>query len=196
MGVMWRFLTRPMRIGAVCASSRVLCRQMIREIGLEQAKALAELGPGTGVITREILRAKPDGAQFFAVELDPGLYRQLCRSFPELTAFNANATELSRLREEVNAPKLDAVISGLPWAIFPASLQRALLGAILENLAEDGCFTTFAYLHGLMMPTGIRFRRLLQQYFEEITMSRVVWRNLPPAVVYRCRRKRAAAPEA
>ena len=152
---------------------------------------MAELGPGSGAITREILQAKPDGAKFFAVELDPKMCALLERRFPGLQVFNASAAELSRLRSETGAPELDAVISGLPWAFFPEEVQRSILGAVLRNLNGGGYFTTFAYLHGLVIPSGVRFRRMLEEHFCEVTLSRIVWRNIPPAVIYRCRGKAA-----
>ncbi len=184
--LMWRFMTKPQRIGAICPSSRWLCRAMVNAIELESAEAVAELGPGTGVITREILRTKPREAQFFAVELDPRMCAGFQSSFPKVKTFQASAAELTRLCQEAEVARLDAVISGLPWAAFPESLQRAILDAILANLKPDGYFTTFAYLQGLMLPAGRRFRQLLHHYFAEVRTSRVVWANLPPAIVYRC----------
>ncbi len=188
--LMWRFLTRPRQIGAVCPSSRSLCRAMVASIGLENADAVAELGPGTGVITREILRAKSDGTRFFTVELDPAMFRGFRLTFPEVRSFNASAEDLTRLCREAEVEKLNAVISGLPWASFPGLVQHAILNAILANLAEDGYFVTFAYLQGLMLPAGRRFRRLLNNNFHEVRTSRIVWGNLPPAIIYRCRGRR------
>ena len=47
---------------------------------------------------------------------------------------------------------------------------------------------TFAYVHGAGLPWGRSFRRLLERSFSEVRTSPVVWRNLPPAIVYRCRK--------
>ena len=46
-----RFLRHPGRVGALWPSSPSLCRMMVSRIGVEQAKLVVELGPGTGVIT-------------------------------------------------------------------------------------------------------------------------------------------------
>ena len=35
-----------------------------------------------------------------------------------------------------------------------------------------------------------RFRALLDEVFDEVLTTRTVWRNLPPAVSYVCRRPR------
>lgn len=51
-----RFLRHPTQVGAVCASSDALARMITEEVGIETAPVVVELGPGTGVFTREILR--------------------------------------------------------------------------------------------------------------------------------------------
>jgi phospholipid N-methyltransferase len=59
---------------------------------------------------------------------------------------------------------------------------------MMTVLRPGGQFVTFAYLHGLPLPAGRRFANRLPEYFSEISRSRTVWMNLPPALVYRCRR--------
>ena len=80
------------------------------------------------------------------------------------------------------------MISGLPWANFTPKLQRSILCSVAEHIAPGGYFATFAYLQGLMFPTGQRFRKLLGEVFSEVQTSPVIWKNLPPAFVYRCRK--------
>ena len=160
---------------------------MVSRIGVEEAALGVELGPGTGVITREIIRALPENGKLVAVELDEMLCLQLRRNFPEVEILHDSASRLMEILNERQLPRANAIISGLPWAVFPESLQREILNAVAGSLAPDGWFTTFAYLQGLMLPAGMRFRRLLSETFGEVRTSSVVWRNLPPAFVYRCR---------
>lgn len=56
-----RFLQHPTQVGALCPSSCALCRAMASEIGVENAGLVVELGPGTGVITRELVGPPPAG---------------------------------------------------------------------------------------------------------------------------------------
>lgn len=182
-----RFLRHPGRVGALWPSSPSLCRMMVSRIGVEEAGLVVELGPGTGVITREIIRMLPGNGKLVAVELDEMLCHQLRRNFPEVEILHDSASRLVEILRERQLPQADAIISGLPWAVFPESLQREILGAVAGSLSPEGWFTTFAYLQGLMLPAGMRFRRLLSETFGEVLTSSVVWRNLPPAFVYRCR---------
>jgi phospholipid N-methyltransferase len=66
-------------------------------------------------------------------------------------------------------------------------VQDRILEAVVKSLAPKGVFTTFAYLHAAWLPTAVRFRKRLKQHFGSVKTSRIVWRNLPPAYVYRCR---------
>ena len=85
-------------------------------------------------------------------------------------------------------PKADVVISGLPFAIFPEELQEKILQGVLRSLVPGGTFATFAYLQGVILPAGVRFRKKLESTFPEVTTSQIVWNNMPPAFVYRCRK--------
>ena len=70
--------------------------------------------------------------------------------------------------------------------MFPDDLQERILDAMIRVMPPGGVFVTFAYLQGLMLPAGRRFRRNLKRRFSNVETSDVIWLNLPPAVVYRC----------
>ncbi len=36
------------------------------------------------------------------------------------------------------------------------------------------------------MPAGKKFKKNLGKYFSTVETSGVVWRNIPPAIMYRC----------
>ena len=57
---------------------------------------------------------------------------------------------------------------------------------IVPFRTPGGQFATFAYLQGLLLPAGQRFKDKLAQSFSKVEKSPTVWRNLPPAFVYRC----------
>jgi phospholipid N-methyltransferase len=84
--------------------------------------------------------------------------------------------------------RADAVVSGLPWALFDDATQAEILAEISKVIGTTGAFTTFGYLHGMALGAARRFRRTLRETFEEVLVSATVWRNVPPAFVYVCRR--------
>jgi phospholipid N-methyltransferase len=75
----------------------------------------------------------------------------------------------------------------LPWATFPESLQVECLDAMMRVLKPGGRFATFSYVHSLALTNSRRFAKRLPKYFKTVSKSPVVWLNLPPAFVYRCR---------
>lgn len=179
------FLTKPNVTGAVCASSPALARMITANMRLSDASAVAEIGPGTGAFTGEILRQISKECRFFTVEINDDIVNEFCKCFPNVKIYNESAGNLSDIIKRENVVKLDAIISGLPWACFPPPLQDELLTAITESLADDGVFSTFSYLKP-PMPKDLRFRKKLYTYFTKIVRTPIVWRNMPPAFVYRC----------
>ena len=99
-----------------------------------------------------------------------------------------SASNLPRILSSLNLAHADVILSGLPWASFPDHLQEEILAAILEALPDGGYFTTFAYLQGTWLPTGIKFKHRLEKYFSHVEKSKIVWCNIPPAFAYRCRK--------
>jgi phospholipid N-methyltransferase len=95
-------------------------------------------------------------------------------------------TNVAQLCRQQSMDRVDAIICGLPWASFPPSLQSDIMDAMLEVLVPGGQFATFAYWQGVILPAGLRFHRRLRGTFSSVHRSRTVWRNLPPAFVYRC----------
>jgi phospholipid N-methyltransferase len=183
-----RFLKNPSAVGAVLPSSSFLASEILKQVDWQSPRSIAEIGPGTGPVTQAILERSGTHTRFFAVEIDPQFAEHLKKRFPGVDIQCADACQLADRCAERNIPELDAVISGLPWAVFPKDLQLRLLAAINDSLGPRGTFSTFAYLHRLWLPAGLRFRGLLNQHFRSVEISPVVWRNSPPAIVYHCRK--------
>ena len=52
-------------------------------------------------------------------------------------------------------------------------------------------FTTFAYVQSLATPAARRFLATLKQSFTSVEQAELIWKNVPPAVVIRCRNKKS-----
>jgi phosphatidylethanolamine/phosphatidyl-N-methylethanolamine N-methyltransferase len=181
-------LRRPATMGAIAPSSARLGAVLASVAPRTGKPVIVELGPGTGAVSAVIAEKLPDGARHLAVELDPGMVEYLRRTHPELDVVQGNAADLGKLLAERGIARVDAVICGLPWALFDDATQTTLLGEISRVIGDHGAFTTFAYLHGMTLGAARRFRGRLRDTFDEVLVSATVWRNLPPAFVYVCRR--------
>lgn len=186
MGLLTEFVKDPGGIGTVMPSSKQLAKAMTSDIGIEKAKTVVEIGPGSGVFTSQILKMISPKTKFFLVELNPRIHRQLTERFPDVKIYNESAEILPELLKREETSSADVVVSGLPWASFPPELQHKLLDAIYNSLAKGGMFTTYGYIQGKIMPGGLSIKKLLKKHFNKVESTKTIWQNLPPAFVYKC----------
>lgn len=181
-----QLLANPQQVGAVCASTRLMGRTMTDDIGIEQATSIVEIGPGDGVFTQVIRERKRADAAFMAVEINPSFCETLRAQFPDVVIRNGCVSGIQTMLAEEGMPAPEVVVSALPWSVFPEELQDKLLSAVIEAMAPGGVFASIAYLTGRVLPAGRAFRKKLGASFARIETSPIRWRNVPPAVAYRC----------
>ncbi|WP_139492300.1 class I SAM-dependent methyltransferase [Brevibacillus dissolubilis] len=174
-----RFVTHPDRVGSIMPSSRFLSNLMLKQVPWHTVKTVVELGPGTGVFTKAILQKKKPNTNFFVVERDPQFQEMLSKRFPDLI-IRDEAVLLTSYLEEMNFPKADAIVSGLPFAVFPPELRKAILDNIYEALSPGGIFVTFQY--------SLQMKEDLEEKFGQVQIKFTAF-NVPPAFVYVCIKK-------
>lgn len=181
-----QLITSPGSTGAIVPSSDALAERMVRFAAPPRDAVIAEYGPGTGVFTRRILDSLTREQKFFAIEINENFAATLRLRFPELHLHVGCASDVDAFMRLEGADRVDCVVSGLPWAIFPDDLQKRILDGMMRVMPKGGTFVTFAYLQGLVMPSGRKFKQNLKRYFSHVENSGVIWKNLPPAIIYRC----------
>lgn len=156
------------------------------EIGGEGA--VVEFGPGTGPFTEVIADRIGDPERYLGIECDSRLVQRLRRRFPDLKFIEGSAEHACLYHQQEALPRTAAVISGLPFASLPATVQDGVIEAIRTLLAAGGVFRTFQYAHAYGLPAAIRFRARMNQLFGPCTLRGPVFRNVPPACVltWRC----------
>lgn len=178
----------PATIGAIAPSSATLAHRLAEVVPSDGAPTVVELGPGTGSVSAAIADRLPVRGRAVAVEIDEVLVDYLHRARPALDVVHGDAAHLGKVLVEAGIDRVDAVVSGLPWALLGVAGQERIMDQVVDALAPGGVFTTFAYLHALPMSPARRFRSLLRTRFDEVLPTRCVWRNTPPAITYVCRR--------
>jgi len=180
------FLRRPWTVGALAPSSGCLARLVLRRCPLRHAQTVVELGAGTGAITRLIRdRIGPD-TKFLALELDATHVERLRERFPDVSVCRESAEHLASLLARHGCRSADCIISGLPWGNMSQRMQERILRQVLTCLRPGGRFCGFGYVHAKWYPSSRAFRENLATHFSRVHISRVVWRNLPPAFAYSC----------
>jgi phospholipid N-methyltransferase len=182
------FVRDPMTVGAVQPSGVALAAVATAAVPRTGSPVVLELGPGTGAFTGLIQQRLAGAGRHIAVEVNPRLAGRLAARHPGVDVVTADAASLRQVLAQRGVDRVDVVVSGLPWAAFDERSQRAVLSEVVAVLEPAGVFTTFAYVHARWAPPAQRLLRSLRSRFEEVVVSRTVWANLPPALVYVCRR--------
>ena len=180
----------PQTVGAVIPTSAHLAERLAGVVPAFGEPVVVELGPGTGPITAAVQRRLAGRGRHLAVELDPILAQHVAREYPDVEVVLSDAVGLGDLLAERDISEVDAVVSALPWSLIRPDRQHDILDVVAQALCPGAPFTTIAYLHARLMSGARGFRALLDEVFDEVLTTSTVWRNLPPAVTYVCRRSR------
>jgi phospholipid N-methyltransferase len=139
------FLREPKQIGSVVPSSTFLKRRLVRVAGVEKARTVVELGPGTGGTTQALLKAMPANGRLLAIEIDHRLV-ELVRSTvrdPRLIVHRGSAEQIADALTQYALPAPDVVISGIPFSTMPRQLGKKILREIRSVLAPGGRFVAY-----------------------------------------------------
>ena len=175
----YKFIRSPQQIGSIFPSSEALALQMTKPVDWLLAEAVAELGSGTGVVTKHIRAKKQAHAAMLLFEKDIDMRRKLSYQYPDVF-IGDDALQLYTTMQQQGLSQLDAVISGLPFAMFPFAIRESILNTVEQSLKPNGVFVTFQYT--------LHMRKRLEERFTMEHIQFVLW-NLPPAFVYVCRKK-------
>ena len=159
------FLKHPTQVGAVAESSGFLARKMAQQIG--NAQNVVEFGPGTGSVTKEILRHLPATGKLTCLEINPKFCEDLKKiKDGRLEIVNGDVRNFSRQIENY-----DCILSSLPLGIFEKT-QRDKIIAISGRAKK---YVQFQYTPFL--------KSKFKKYFEDVEIKFVPL-NIPPAFVY------------
>jgi len=176
-------------------SSPFLVDAMVASAPLTHAHCVVEFGPGTGVVTKAILKALPKDAHLHAIELDGELLKTTTRLIDDerLRPIHGSAADAAAMLKASGCKHASAVFSSLGLALMHDALRGSIVDAARDVLSPEGIFVQYQYVHGRAVTYQFgqgfgRFngKKYLRQYFREIK-SKVVIPNFPPALVYTCK---------
>ncbi len=174
------WLERPLSIGAVTPSGKMLCRAMARYVDPNSDGPVVELGPGTGPVTEALLEAGVSPSRLVLVEFNPSFCRILRERYPDATVVQGDAYSLRRLLETLLIQPATAVVSGLPLVTKPIKERLRLIRDAIDLMAPGAPFVQFTYSVAAPLP------KRLGEFAVEA--SERIWMNIPPARVWVYRR--------
>jgi phosphatidylethanolamine/phosphatidyl-N-methylethanolamine N-methyltransferase len=180
-GMLWvAWLRAPRQVGAVVPSGSRLAVAMAAEVP-EGEGLVVELGGGTGSITAGLLCTGIRADALVVVERDPQLARCLRRRFPDCRVLCGDACRLPQLlvSHGIHGP-VKAVVSSLPLLSMSWAERARLMRGVRKLLCSQG--TMVQYTYGMRCP--VPDRTLVRDNVRARRIARI-WRNVPPASVWR-----------
>jgi phosphatidylethanolamine/phosphatidyl-N-methylethanolamine N-methyltransferase len=174
------WIEKPLSIGAVTPSSRVLARAMAAYVDPSAKGPVIELGPGTGPVTEALVAHGIDPARLILLEFDPTFCRLLRERYPTATVVHGDAYSLKRVLGGHLAEPAAAVVSGLPLFTKPVKTRLKLVYEAFALMAPGAPFVQFTYATVGPIPKALD--RVRSEASERI------WMNIPPARIWVYRR--------
>lgn len=176
------WVRNPRRVASIAPSGSRLAELLTKGISPETGPVI-ELGPGTGAVTRALLARGVPQRDLTLVEFSADFARMLEERFPEASVLCVDAARLARV-PLLGGARAGAVVSGLPLLTMPPRQVFGVLSGVFGHLRADGAFYQFTYGPWCPIPC-----RILERLGLEARRIGRVARNLPPASVYRIRRR-------
>ena len=172
-------------MGAIAPSAPALARAMARVALADRGaeRAMVELGPGTGSVTRALLAAGVPEERLVLVERDQYFHAWLEGQFPGATVLHCDARQLDEILPAGQTGSVSTVVSSLPLNSLPRNERDEIVRAAFRVLSDDGCLVQYSYAVPSPLPC---------EAFG-LTGERVAFAaaNLPPATVWKFTRARA-----
>jgi phospholipid N-methyltransferase len=140
---------------------------------------VVELGAGTGVITRALLKHGVPAEQLVVIEKSVSMSRNLIRQFPAAAVLQADAARLSVLLKLSGFGNPTTVVSSLPLISLYSRQRFRILKEIASVLPVGGRLIQFTY--SPLPPISVLLAKRLG--FEGARVRRIAL-NLPPAAVW------------
>jgi phosphatidylethanolamine/phosphatidyl-N-methylethanolamine N-methyltransferase len=170
------WIEKPLHMGAVMPSGRVLARTMAQYVKIDSSAPVVELGPGTGPITNALIEHGVDQKRLVLVEYNPGFCALLRDRYPHARVVQGDAYALRDSLWNVLSAPASAVVSGLPLVTKPMLTRLKLIRDAFVALAPGAPFVQFTYSVAPPIPKSLPG--------VSTEASERIWMNLPPARVW------------
>jgi len=166
----------PKLVGAIVPTSSVTAKRMASVIEPKSGLPVLELGPGTGVITKQILARGVAPEKIVSVEYSEDFYRRLVEDYTGVNFIHGDAFDLKTSLGSFADQTFDCVISAVPMLSFPMEARIQLLEDLLSRIPEGRPVVQITY--GPVSPIIAKPDRYHIQHFDFVV------RNIPPAQLW------------
>jgi phosphatidylethanolamine/phosphatidyl-N-methylethanolamine N-methyltransferase len=174
----WSFLRHPKDVSSIIPTSRWSARRLATRIPTDRRVCVVEYGPGTGVVSWEVLRRMTPDSKLLLIEKTPMLAQRLKADFAtdaRAVVVEGDALEVEQILRSAGESSADVVLTSIPFSLMTPEVRRGILEATKRALRVGGILVVFL------------FRPVVGTYVAEVfpTVKRsLLWWNIPPLMTF------------
>lgn len=171
---MKKFFTQPKKNASIRPTSNNAAELLCSSLDRSKVHTVLELGPGTGPVTKYIVKSLHSGGKYYGIEYDAEFIALLEERFPAQSGqfLQGNVKDLSSIMQKNAIPFPDLIISTLPNSVFE---QYPHLVNELEVFLKKGTiFRAITYAPDLFVD--------VYKHIHPKVLGHT-WKNIPPLFV-------------
>ncbi len=174
------WIDKPKAVGAIIPTSSITARHMASIVDVQSGLPVLEIGPGTGVITKAILKRGVQPSQLYAVEYSHDFVTHLRRNYPGVNVIEGDGFNLDKTLGDKSDTMFDCIVSGVPLLNFSVERRVAYLENLLKRIPHGRPVVQLTYGPKSPIPPGLGDYTVEHFHF--------VLRNIPPTQLWLYRR--------
>jgi len=174
------WIDKPRAVGSIIPTSSVTAKRMASIVDTKSGLPVLEVGPGTGVITKAILKHGVKPAELYTVEYSHDFVTHLRRNYPGVNVIEGDGFNLDDTLGDRSDMTFDSVVSGVPLLNFPVERRVAYLESLLKRIPRGRPVVQLTYGPKSPIPPGLGDYTIEHFHF--------ILRNIPPTQLWLYRR--------
>ncbi len=161
-------------VASITPSSRYTTKAICKKIDFNKDNIIIEYGPGSGVISKELLNNLSLESKLILIEQNNNFIRHLTKIKDDrLIVVKDDAKHIKHIMKRYNISKADYIISGIPFSMIPDKDKSNITLESYDALKDKGKF--------ILYQTSSLMKKYLNKYFHTKTNFNI--RNIPPLTI-------------
>jgi phospholipid N-methyltransferase len=188
------FFKDPKGLGAILPSSKYVGKEIVSQIPKDldaPPRNIIELGAGTGVFTRQIIKRMNPRDNLVVVEYDHSFCEKLRQDFGHIPNVKIIEGDVRELKEDLqDREKFDYIVAAIPLTTFDTTFVNQVYDKIKKITKVDSTYSTVDYPWIAKLKSafsrGDEKKRLSEifaikdKFLENAYKKTLVFRNIPP----------------
>lgn len=170
------WIKSPGVVGSIKPTGKIAANYMASLLPIDTGLPVLELGPGTGVITKEILERGLEPSKIVSVEYSKEFFAFLTENYPGVKFVNGDALDLENTLKDIEYDTYAGVVCAIPLLNFPMEQRTKIIQESLKLIEANGPLIQLCY--GPKPPVAA----IPGQFTVE--KSDRIFRNIPPAGIW------------